>query len=74
MIANNIMERAKDEIDFLFEATRVAHTNDEAETERMRVTKQWTAVDTETRDPSDEDLFTAVLQLEVSEREAAAPR
>ena len=35
MIANNIMERAKDEIDFLFEATRVAHTNDEAETERM---------------------------------------
>ena len=35
VIANNIMERAKDEIDFLFAATRVAHTNDEAETEKM---------------------------------------
>jgi hypothetical protein len=35
VIANNIMERAKDEIDLLFAATRVAHTNDEAETETM---------------------------------------
>ena len=42
VIANNIMERAIDEIDLLFAATRVAHTNDEAAAETMHARQKQT--------------------------------